>query len=341
MAPSRVAPVQTPAPTSGHPKPPGPPTAPARTTASNPVAPGTNTSGQRKYAYIGGYDFAVMSDILTNRLPAALKADKRWDSRSLPHLQILMGLIEADNDITDMRWVAYMLATTYWETNHTEPVVVPKTDKKGVMKDKLGNVITRTIKVNTTMKPITELGGGAGRHYHRPVKYLALPGGKAQITEYDGDQFTIDTDGTWKAVGNLENKKLKPEVGTKLPDAAETKSYKAAGGDEKLFIGRGYVQLTWWQNYASAGVILGKGMNFFLADPEQALEATYAYKLMSICMRTGVGFANHHQFSDYFSGNDRKYTQARAMVNGTDHADDIAKIAIAFEDVLWESRKVK
>jgi len=342
MAHSRVAPVRTPAaPSDLHPPPPGPPTAPARTTASNPVAPGANTSGQRKYAYIGGYDFATMSDILTNHLPAALKADHRWDARSLPHLQILMGLIEADTDVTDLRWAAYMLATTYWETNHTEPVQVPKKDKKGaVMTDKLGNVITRTIKANTTMKPITELGGGAGRRYHRPVKYLALPGGKAQITEYDGDQFTIDTSGTWKAVGNLQNKKLKAAVGT-AADAAATKAYTDAGGDERLFIGRGYVQLTWWQNYASAGVILGKGMPFFLDDPEQALEATYAYKLMSVCMRTGVGFANGHKFSDYFSGNDRKYTQARAMVNGTDHADDIKRIAEAFEDILWDSRKVK
>ena len=88
-------------------------------------------------------------------------------------------------------------------------------------------------------------------------------------------------------------------------------------------------------------MILGKGMTFFLEDPEQALEATYAYRLMSVCMRTGVGFANGHKLEDYSSGNDRKYTLARAMVNGTDHADDIGKIAQAFEDILWDSRKVK
>jgi hypothetical protein len=55
-------------------------------------------------------------------------------------------------------------------------------------------------------------------------------------------------------------------------------------------------------------------------------------------MRTGFGFANGHRFSQFFIGQTRDYKHARKMVNGMDHAEDIAKLAEAFEEVLLDSR---
>ena len=323
-----------------HPAPVAPPTATARTTVTPTVAPGANTSGERKYAYVGGYDAAKMADTLTNHLPAALKADKRWDSRSLGNLQTLMSLIEADTTITDLRWVAYMLATAYWETNHVEKIVVPKSDGKGgVVKDKIGNVVTRKMGINVSLKPTTENQEGKTRNYARPVKVAMLPTGEIQITEYDGDQFIVSADGKSKNKPNLANPRITSSMGT-APTLQAVRGYKDAAGEEHVYYGRGYVQLTWWANYATAGPLLGLPAAFFLQDPEQALEASYSYKLMSLCMRTGAGFANKHKFADYFSGHDREYQSARAMVNGSDHAADIAKIARDFEDILWDARKV-
>ena len=323
-----------------HPATIAPPTAPARTTVKPPIAAGANTSGERKYAYVGGYDMAKMTDTLTNHLPAALKKDNRWDSRSLGNLQTLMTLIEADTAVTDLRWVAYMLATTYWETNHVEKIQVPKSDGHGgSLKDKVGKIVMHDIGINVSLKPATETDEGRTRNYARPVKVAALPTGEIQITEYDGDQFLVSADGKSKNKANLANPRITSRMGT-APTLQAVRSYKDAAGDEHTFYGRGYVQLTWWANYASAGPLLGLPAAFFLQDPEQALEASYSYKLMSLCMRTGAGFANKNKFDDYFSGHDRLYKEARAMVNGTDKASQIADIAINFEDILWDARKV-
>jgi hypothetical protein len=75
-----------------------------------------------------------------------------------------------------------------------------------------------------------------------------------------------------------------------------------------------------------------------LLDPELVKEPKTAYALMSHGMRTGFGFANGHKFAEFFSGKNRDYTHARKMVNGMDHAEDIAKLAEAFEEILLKSR---
>ena len=59
---------------------------------------------------------------------------------------------------------------------------------------------------------------------------------------------------------------------------------------------------------------------------------------MSLGMRTGFGFANGHKFAQFFGSKNRDYKHARKMVNGMDHAADIAKLAEAFEKVLLDSR---
>jgi hypothetical protein len=326
------------APSSLHPAPVAPPGATARTTTTAAVAPGANTSGQRKYKYTGGFDFTKISSGMREKF----KHVGRFDERSLPNMQALLGLIEADTAMNDIRWIAYMLATALWETSHIEVIKVPVVDAKGVSKtDKVGNVITRTKKIWTNMAPAPETGSGAGRGYFLPVKIATLPSGEMQVTEQDGDQWTINANGVEKAVtGTRAAPRKVADLGAS-PGTKTSDIYKKALGDEKKFYGRGYVQLTWWSNYAKAGVELNKGVGFFLNDPEQAMEASYAYQLMSIGMRTGAGFANGLTFEDYFSGNDRDYAGARTMVNkkDVDSIQPVAEIARLFEDVLWDARK--
>lgn len=53
---------------------------------------------------------------------------------------------------------------------------------------------------------------------------------------------------------------------------------------------------------------------------------------------TGFGFANGKKFPHYFFGMYTDYVGARAMVNGSDHATDIAAIAASFEKVLLKAK---
>jgi predicted chitinase len=115
------------------------------------------------------------------------------------------------------------------------------------------------------------------------------------------------------------------------------KTYADDDGTELSYFGRGYVQLTWWSNYARASAQLGLGLQLLL-DPAQVLQPAIAYQLMAHGMRTGEGFANGRKFSNYFNGAKTDYVKARAMVNGSDHAADIAAIARQFEIILLAAK---
>lgn len=97
------------------------------------------------------------------------------------------------------------------------------------------------------------------------------------------------------------------------------------------YYGRGYVQLTWLDNYRNMSHFLGMGEEL-LKNPELALNRATAYKIMSYGMRhgsfTGKRLANylHDDVSDYVN--------ARRIINGLDKADLIADYAYEFERVL-------
>lgn len=280
--------------------------------------PAGGQDGKRDYLWNGSFT----PELVEAGFAKHLKGDPRYDTRSLPHLKTLLGFIEADPDVSDLRWMAYLLATAYWETSHIEVVAT-------TVKDKKGKEVVKKRKHWVNMGPVEETGHGAGRKYHLPVK-VESSGAGARVTEQDGDQFDVAADGTYKS----------SKKGMAMGSAADGKAsqaYKDAKGAELAYYGRGYVQLTWWANYASAGANLGRGLELLL-EPEKVLEPGTAYALMSYGMRTGKGFANGHKLADYFSGTNRDYTGARRMVNGTDHAADIAAIAEKFEDLLWEAR---
>ena len=153
----------------------------------------------------------------------------------------LLGFIEADSDITDIRWNAYELATVKHECAGT-------------------------------WQPIAEYGKGKGRTYGEPDKKTGL-----------------------------------------------------------VYYGRGYVQLTWADNYKTMGTFTGADL---YQNPDLAMQPDIAYRIMSVGMRkglfTGVGL------SKYINVDKCDYVNARRIINGTDCAEKIAGYATTIEGMLQQ-----
>lgn len=94
----------------------------------------------------------------------------------------------------------------------------------------------------------------------------------------------------------------------------------------KAWFGRGYVQLTHKDNYARAGKALGVDL---VDNPSLAMLPEIAAQiLVRGCVE---GWFTGKKLSDYLPGD---YLNARRVVNGTDRAADIARIARDFEAAL-------
>jgi putative chitinase len=95
------------------------------------------------------------------------------------------------------------------------------------------------------------------------------------------------------------------------------------------YYGRGYVQLTWESNYRKLGALLGVDL---LGHPELALDPKIAALVMFEGMKgglfTGVGLPR------YFNANIDAPVAARQIINGLDHAYDVAAIHRAFLEAL-------
>ena len=100
-----------------------------------------------------------------------------------------------------------------------------------------------------------------------------------------------------------------------------------------LYYGRGYVQLTWYENYEKAGKKVGVDL---LNDPGFALSAPIAAKIM----RDGMleGWFTGKKLSDYVGLRTADYVGARRIINGTDKANLIAGYAVAFELALRKAK---
>jgi hypothetical protein len=246
----------------------------------------------------------------------------KYSAASTSDLLVVLGMLEKDPKMTDLRWMAYLLATTFLESSTTLKV-------QKQVKDKHGRVTTRTVKKWKNFTPVIEKGLGRGKRYGAPVKVALLRDGSARVTEQDGDQWTISRGGAPRAIG----KGGKLGVTTTRIDP----KYAADDGEERAFYGRGFVQLTWWANYAAAGVMVGRGLDL-LTDPDLVDEPKIAYEIISIGMRTGGSFANRHKFADYFNATHTDYVSARAMVNGSSGQHEVAGFAERFERVLFQAK---
>lgn len=96
-----------------------------------------------------------------------------------------------------------------------------------------------------------------------------------------------------------------------------------------LFYGRGYVQLTWFDNYEKASNKLGDD---FLNNPDLVMQKEYAVKILIQGMKEG--WFTGRKLSDYIHQSKKDYINARRIINGTDKAQKIANEAVIFERAL-------
>lgn len=114
--------------------------------------------------------------------------------------------------------------------------------------------------------------------------------------------------------------------------------YTAKDGKKytNTYYGRGYVQLTFLENYVKLGNALALGEALAI-DPARALEPDIAYNVMSYGMRNG-SFTTR-KLSEYIAGARCDYREARRIINGEDKAREIAACSAMIEGLLWLSTK--
>lgn len=96
------------------------------------------------------------------------------------------------------------------------------------------------------------------------------------------------------------------------------------------YYGRGYVQLTWQENYASAGSKLGYGQQF-VNNPDMVLKADISAKIIARGMRDG--WFTGKKLSDFCLPNGCS-ADARRIINGTDKMYEIHAIYQKFLSAL-------
>lgn len=269
----------------------------------------------RDYVYTGRFNHAVFATECTTRLQANAATGVKYSAISLQNFDRMLTFMENDARIIDIRWMAYMFGTAYWEAAVT---VVTGKRRNGT-----------DIRQWSTVTPIDESGLGRNRDYGRPVKVERLGPTRARITEYDGDVIEISERGYNLTRGQ--------DGGAPYSNPA-TATYARAAGTEHIYYGRGYVQLTWWFHYAAASVAIGRNFEL-LWDPELAKNTDIAYKVMADGMITGRHFANGRRLQTYLSGGLTNYAGARAIVNANDPQPTIVEAARVFEAALLAARQ--
>lgn len=106
---------------------------------------------------------------------------------------------------------------------------------------------------------------------------------------------------------------------------------------DHIYYGRGYVQLTWFENYDKMGRILGIPL---LQHPELALVPEHAADIMFEGMTKSVSFKGDftgHYLEQYFNDTMEDWINARRIINGLDRAELIAGYAKRFHEILKSS----
>lgn len=166
-----------------------------------------------------------------------------------------------------------------------------------------------------------------------------LFGGTLSQLQVDGINAIL---AAWATDGDGDKRKLAYVLATAKHETANTmRPVTEYGSDAYLrakpywpFVGRGFAQLTWRDNYAKASSKLGLPMllssppqAYLVAHPEKALEPGIAAKILVRGM--SEGWFTGKKLSDYI-GVGCDFVKARAIVNGSDRAALIAIYANAF-----------
>jgi peptidoglycan hydrolase-like protein with peptidoglycan-binding domain len=91
------------------------------------------------------------------------------------------------------------------------------------------------------------------------------------------------------------------------------------------FYGRGFVQLTWKNNYEKYSRILGVDM---VTDPDTAMRPNVALFVLVHGFKTGA--FTGRKITDYIDDTKTDFVQARRCINGNDKAHEISDIAKKF-----------
>lgn len=110
-------------------------------------------------------------------------------------------------------------------------------------------------------------------------------------------------------------------------------------GDGALFHGRGLVQITgrtnyadWTQRLQDQGAQVDGQPADLVAHPEQAKDPKIAARIAAEGMQKGT--FTKKKLGDYVNDDQTDYVGARRVINGQDHAEDIAERARAFEGII-------
>ncbi|MEO6913509.1 MAG: glycoside hydrolase family 19 protein [Candidatus Baltobacteraceae bacterium] len=102
----------------------------------------------------------------------------------------------------------------------------------------------------------------------------------------------------------------------------ESEDWRAANLVYYPYYGRGYVQLTWKDNYQKYGQILGIDL---VNEPDLALEADNALFILVHGFKTGA--FTGRAITEFIDSRHTDFVDARRCINGTDRAYEIAAIA--------------
>ncbi|KML60495.1 chitinase [Burkholderia cepacia] len=100
-------------------------------------------------------------------------------------------------------------------------------------------------------------------------------------------------------------------------------------GDGYTYRGRGYVQVTWKNNYRTIGEQIGVDL---VHEPDRMLEPEIAAWATVYGMERGIFTGK--KLADYVNADEQDYFNARRIINGLDQADTIASFAVRFKSIL-------
>jgi putative chitinase len=171
------------------------------------------------------------------------------------------------------------------------------------------------------------------RKHFGPLKQKQVDGMSAILDEWDKNKALIDL--RWLAYMLATAWHETATTMQPIEEYGKGKGYKygsrlkrsgvAYAKPEKVYYGRGHVQLTWYENYELMGRLLKLPL---LAQPELCLTMEVSIKIMFEGMTRGAssfGDFTGRCLEQYFNDADCNPVGARKIINGTDKADLIAE----------------
>jgi putative chitinase len=134
-----------------------------------------------------------------------------------------------------------------------------------------------------------------------------------------------ETDRTMQPIEEYGKGKDKP-YGSRLKMIRDKNGNRIAYKDTtEIFYGRGFVQLTWYENYDKAGRKLGKN---FLKDAKGVMQLENATKILFLGMIEG--WFTGRKLEMYFNQTTNDWKNARRIINGLDKYDLIKDHALKY-----------